>query len=265
MASRLEMAAALERSARELSWVSLQQRFPSLLPEAFAEKVLRTWCGGRFCSDVLEGILANISPSPALPGKDMNWIQDSLALAVQLHSIFQSLGVDYYITGGVAATAYGEPRTTQDLDVVLNLNPDLNPADLTQLISALEAAGFYVPGVEEVLTRQTRTLQIIHQETILQADLVLSGADAFDMEKFRRRRRLSIPNRGDFYFASPEDLILSKLQWRQSSQSEKQWRDILGILKTQTDQLDIAYLQHWSAQLGVAADLEQAFQESGLI
>ncbi|MDG2615055.1 hypothetical protein P7L53_02245 [Thermoleptolyngbya sichuanensis XZ-Cy5] len=223
MASRLEMAAALERSARELSWVSLQQRFPSLLPEAFAEKVLRTWswCGGRFCSDVLEGILANISPSPALPGKDMNWIQDSLALAVQLHSIFQSLGVDYYITGGVAATAYGEPKTTQDLDVVLNLNPDLNPADLTQLISALEAAGFYVPGVEEVLTRQTRTLQIIHQETILQADLVLSGADAFDMEKFRRRRRLSIPNRGDFYFASPEDLILSKLQWRQSSQSEK--------------------------------------------
>lgn len=85
------------------------------------------------------------------------------------------------------------------------------------------------------------------------------------MEKFRRRRRLSIPNRGDFYFASPEDLILSKLQWQQSSQSEKQWRDILGILKTQTDQLDIAYLQHWSAQLGVAADLEQAFQESGLI
>lgn len=95
---------------------------------------------------------------------------------------------------------------------MLNLNPDLNPADLTQLISALEAAGFYVPGVEEVLAGQTRTLQIIHQETFLQADLVLSGTDAFDMEKFRRRRRLSIPNRGDFYFASPEDLILSKLQ-----------------------------------------------------
>lgn len=99
-----------------------------------------------------------------------------------MHSIFQSLGVDYYIMGGVAATADGEPRTTQDLDVVLNLNPDLNPTDLAQLISALEAVGFYVPGTEEVWAGQTRILQIIHPETILQADLVLSGTDVFNLE-----------------------------------------------------------------------------------
>ncbi|MFQ3619020.1 MAG: hypothetical protein SNJ57_21245 [Cyanobacteriota bacterium] len=263
--TRLEMAAALERGARRLSFISLRQRFPSLSPQAIAKKVLQAWCGERVYTGFPAEVVASLIPSLGLPTEeDMAWIQDSLTLAMQLHSIFQALGLDYYITDGVAATAYGEPRTTQDLDVVLSLNPDLTSTSLEQLISTLESAGFYVPGTEEILAGQTRTLQIIHQETILQADLVLSGMDAFEVEKFRRRQRLSIPNRGDLYFASPEDLILSKLQWRQFSQSEKQWRNILGILKTQTDQLDIAYLRNWSARLGVAAEIERAFQESGL-
>lgn len=246
--TRLEMAAALDRSARELSLCALRQRFPELSVPAFARKVRQVWCG----HDEWSGLIPQ--------GDVMQWIQDSLALAVQLHSIFEQVGVDYYITGGVAATAYGEPRTTQDLDVVLDIFPD----ELGQLVQVLELAGFYVAGVEDTVAGQTRTLQIIHQETVMQADLMLSGTDEFDVMKLERRQLLSIPNRGQLYFASPEDIILSKLQWRKFSPSEKQWRDILGILKTQTNKLNRAYLQDWAMRLEVASDLEQAFQEAGL-
>lgn len=246
--TRLEMAAALNRSTRELSICSLQQRFPELSPAAFARKVIQVWFGEHQWTEFI-------------PGENVTqWIQDSLALAVQLHLIFAELKVDYYITGGVAATAYGEPRTTQDLDVVLNMIPE----GLQQLVQSLELAGFYVPGVEDAVTGRTQTLQIIHQQTVMQADLMLSGSDEFDIVKLQRRQLLSIPDRGVLYFASPEDVILSKLQWRRFSQSEKQWRDILGILKTQTDKLDRAYLETWAMRLDFASDLEQAFQAAGL-
>ncbi|MGA9377422.1 MAG: hypothetical protein WBV73_01360, partial [Phormidium sp.] len=114
------------------------------------------------------------------------------------------------------------------------------------------------------VTGRTQTLQIIHQQTVMQADLMLSGLDEFDLVKLQRRQLLSIPDRGVLYFASPEDVILSKLQWRRFSQSEKQWRDILGILKTQTDKLDRAYLETWAMRLDFASDLQQAFQAAGL-
>ncbi|WP_448602226.1 hypothetical protein [Thermoleptolyngbya sp.] len=116
----------------------------------------------------------------------------------------------------------------------------------------------------QLCIQQRCSADIISLVAILQADLVLSGTDAFDVAKFQRRQRLTIPNRGELYFASPEDLLLSKLQWRRSSQSEKQWRDILGILKTQAEHLERVYLRAWATWLGVGAALEQAFQEPGV-
>ncbi|HEY9702882.1 MAG TPA: hypothetical protein V6C58_10570 [Allocoleopsis sp.] len=77
----------------------------------------------------------------------MTWIQDSTTLAGQLHKILESLNLRYYITGGLAAIAYGEPRTTRDVDLVVEI-------DITQiefLVQILAQEGFYVPGVEDVL------------------------------------------------------------------------------------------------------------------
>lgn len=86
----------------------------------------------------------------------MTWIQDSTELAAQLHNIFAAVEIPYYVTGGVAAITYGEPRTTRDLGVVISVPRDaLNP-----LVAALEAAGFYVPGVEDAASGRMRTLQV---------------------------------------------------------------------------------------------------------
>ena len=240
---RMAMSAALSRGARELSLMGLKRTFSALSQNEFAQKVAFVWLGHQWP--------AGFTPK----GEPMSWVQDSLQLARQLHSIFEQVGVVYYITGGVAATAYGDPRTTRDLDVVLNMSR----AEIGPLVTALETAGFYVPGVEDVVSGGMRTLQIIHQETVLQADLVMSGTEAWDVIQFERRRL-----EGGLYFISPEDIILNKLRWRWRSQSEKQWRDVMGVLKVQGERLDFEYLWEWAGKLGLSEDLERVCGEAGI-
>ena len=145
---RLQMAAALTRGARKLSLASLCQTFPELSLAAFAAKVMRVWLGDNSPLPPVTGCGSqesghNVMAESRCP---MAWIQDSLGLAVQLHAIFDRADVPYYITGGLAVIAYGEPRITRNADIVLAISP----ADIDPLVVALEADGFYVPGVEDL-------------------------------------------------------------------------------------------------------------------
>jgi hypothetical protein len=244
---RWKMADAMMRDARQMSLWSLKRRFGKLGPIALAQKVAQAW-------------LQEDYPKHYIPlGTEMTWIQDSSTLAAELHQIFRALQIPYYITGGVAAIVYGEPRTTRDLDVVLAIQRE----DLDRLVAALEEKKFYVPGVEDAKSGRMKTLGITHIETIARADLVIAGHEEFDRIQFDRRESIEMPGTGEFYIASPEDLILNKLRWGKQSQSEKQWRDVLGILKVQGDTLDFDYLKEWSLQLGLREDLDRVAAESG--
>jgi hypothetical protein len=242
------MSAALTQGARQLCLCGLQQTYSSLSELALAKTVARAFLGDN-------------CPLGFIPtGTAMTWIQDSIALAIQLQDIFLNLDIPHYITGGVAAATYGEPRTTRDLDVVITLSF----AKLDPLVQRLESEGFYVPGVEDIRTGRLQTLGITHQETIARADLILAGTSAFDQLQFQRRRAISIPNRGTLYLASPEDTILNKLRWRLESQSEKQWRDVLGILKIQDQTLDFDYLTSQAEALDLLGILTQAMNAAGI-
>ena len=94
--------------------------------------------------------------------------------------------------------------------------------------------------------------------------MILSGTTPFDRVQLERRQAVSMEEGRILYYSSPEDTILSKLQWRQHSQSEKQWRDVLGILKVQGELLDLDYLQEWATRLGLSADLRLVLVEAGL-
>jgi hypothetical protein len=245
---RLTLAASLMRSARQFSINCFRRRFQDLTPTQFARKLAEAW-------------LQEYCPPHYIPtGCDMTWIQDSIQLASQLHLIFEQQEIPYYVTGGVAAIAYGESRTTQDLDVVLAIGGQ----DISRLVTALESSGFYVPGVEDVVGGRMRTLQVTQMETISRADLVIAGTDEFDRMKFERRQSYPLPDGTEVYLASPEDLILNKLRWGQRSQSQKQWRDVLGVLKTQQEALDFVYLEQWAIQLELLDLIHQAIREAGL-
>ena len=246
--NRLQMAAGMMRDARRMSLASLHQRFSALTPQQFAQKVSLAW-------------LQDDCPIGFTPHLDneMNWIQDSTGLAAILHRVLTTIGIPYYITGGVAAIAYGEPRTTRDLDIVM----EVPLTDIDRLIAALEQEGFYVPGGDDVRSGRMTTLGVTHIESISRADLLLSGSDEFDLVKFDRIREIDFPGIEALKFASAEDLILIKLRWGRQSQSEKQWRDAQGILKVQGDSLDFAYLTQWAARLDLIELLDQALIEAG--
>lgn len=245
---RYQMAMNLMRGAKQLSFTCLQQQFSDLPAHIFAKKLAQAW-------------LQDNCPKTFTPaGNEMTWIQDSNGLAILLHTIFMRLNIAYYVTGGMAAIAYGEPRTTRDVDLVISVIP----ATIDSLVEALEANSFYVPGVEDVKTGSVKILSVTHIEAIARADLIVAGTSEFDQIQFCRRRLFQVPTGVDLYFASPEDIILTKLHWRKQFESEKQWRDVLGILKVQGETLDFDYLFHWASQLNLTENLTIAITQAGL-
>jgi hypothetical protein len=129
-----------------------------------------------------------------------------------------------------------------------------------------------VAGLADVMAGSLRCLNITHLETIKNVDLMISGREEYDLIKFvgvasplaNRSTMYNISGNGEVSIASPEDVIISKLIWRKESQSDKQWRDILGILKVQQEKLDFGYLQQWVERFNLDPDWQRAKIEAGI-
>ncbi len=168
----------------------------------------------------------------------------------------EQAGIDYMITGSFAGNLYGVPRTTYDADVVIEAHP-VSFAFFPQLIGD----DFYVSpeAIEEAL-KYERIFNIIHMETGFKIDFIVRKNRAYSKGEFARRRLETF--RGNMYwFASPEDIILSKLEWSKVGESERQFRDSLGVAQIQGDSLDKEYLEFWSERLGLQQQLARLFEE----
>lgn len=247
-AHRAVMASSLTRWARSASLRGMRKANKTAFKDKFAQSILG------------EKWLPCLTPTsdPSM------WIQDPSEIARLLHPIFEQLGIPYYITGGVASSMYGEPRTTRDMDIVIELAREY----LLSLVAALENAGFYCPpgAIEDIQDGRSKTFSVTHQETILNADLIVNTGSEFDRSKMARRRLEEIDEAGllRVWVISPEDLILAKLLWGQKSQSEKQRRDVLGIIKIQGEILDRNYLSQWAQLFSLLEDLEQLYRDGGI-
>ncbi len=170
--------------------------------------------------------------------------------------------VPYMIGGAVAAWAWGEPRATRDLDVVIHI-----PAEAVGRLSAsLTARGMPVP-VEIILDhliedRADLPLSAVHAATGYKADIyLLRPGDELREEAFRRRRRVDMgPALGEVYLHSPEDLILYKLWYYSLSQQTKHLRDIAAIVLTLGEDLDDAYIRQWAQKKGLNALWEELLE-----
>ena len=186
---------------------------------------------------------------------------DSEALGVtrQVTAVFDALGVAYVIGGSLAGMVHGLVRTTLDADIVAELQPDHAAA----LVAALGEA-FYVPDeatLREAIARRG-SFNLIHLATMFKVDVFVPQARPFDRQQLARRigERVGSGSEERLWVLSAEDVILAKLEWfrRGGEASERQWRDVLGVVRAQGAALDVAYLRQWGAALGVGDLVERA-------
>ena len=174
-----------------------------------------------------------------------------LEFAALVAGRLESLGLEYYITGSTASMLYGEVRFTQDVDIVVEI-----PAwKIKELCALFPDDGFYLS--EEAAWQAVEMggqFNIISKESTFKADIITFRDKPFDNSRLARRRRVEMAPGLSAYFASPEDVILKKLEYHRMGGSDKHLRDIAGIVKISGEKLDRRYLDDWALRIGVAAE-----------
>jgi len=171
----------------------------------------------------------------------------------------KAAGVEYLLGGAVAAWAWGEPRATQDVDMVVNI-----PVEAVSTLSKeLEKRGMLVPPevILDAILEERADIPIspIHMPSGFKADLYpVRTSDELRLSAFARRQLVDFgPPFGEVFIHSPEDLILYKLLYFGISQQPKHSRDIASILLARSDQLDEPYIAHWVDRLGLGVIWEE--------
>jgi len=175
---------------------------------------------------------------------------------------FEQLGVTYAIGGSLASSLHGVMRSTLDVDIVA----DMHIEHIPPLVAALSKE-FYADDemMRDAIEHQS-SFNLIHYATAFKVDVFIQKPRAFDRAQLERRRTsvITIDPEQSVYVTSPEDVILSKLEWYRmgGEVSDRQWRDILGVLKTRAGDLDVDYLHKWAKELKVSDLLERALTDS---
>ncbi len=187
---------------------------------------------------------------------------EPVEVTLKVTEVFERLSVPYLIGGSLASTLYGMVRTTQDSDIVAEMRLE----HLQPFVAALQDE-FYVDDemIAESIQRNS-SFNIIHRETMFKVDVFIPRPRPFLQSQLARAQKqvFIFETEVSAKFASPEDTILSKLEWYRmgGEVSERQWRDVLGVLKTRAGELDLGYLRKWAKELKVTDLLQRALSET---
>jgi hypothetical protein len=255
-ARRLQLALGLSRETLRLSWRGLRRAHP----DADEGQIRLLSIRHRYGQRAATAAGAHIEEHHVMP------MQPDLLIALTpVISVLHDLGVPYFVGGSVASSMYGMPRSTLDVDLVAELREE----HVASLGARLGADYYLSEDAMREAVRTRSSFNLIHLATMLKIDIFVWKARPFDQEAFRRMHEEAV----DFAdmgvmlsLPTPEDIILAKLEWYRLGNeiSERQWNDILGVLKVQATTLDLEYLRHWAGELGVSDLLERALTEAAL-
>lgn len=188
-------------------------------------------------------------------------LPESIAVTLQVIDALEQVGATYVIGGSLASTIHGVVRTTLDTDIVAELS-----LQQAQPFADLLVGAFYldIDTIRHAI-RQRSSFNLIHLATMFKVDIFISKNRPFDRQQLGRRQAWIVdPNSGRaIYVTTAEDTVLTKLAWYRlgDEMSDRQWRDVLGVLAVQGDRLDLAYMRQWAEALDVSDLLQRALGE----
>ncbi len=189
-------------------------------------------------------------------------ITDPLTALLEVIRIVEDLQLPYAVGGSVASSIHGEPRASADADLIV----EVSEAQLGALVNRLLEAYYVSEDAARDAVRRRSSFNVIHLDSMYKVDIFVAGASKLDREQLRRRVRIALTTAPQFdaYVTAAENLVLRKLDWfRQSGEtSDRQWRDVLGILKVQAGALDMDYLVRSAEDSGLRNLLDRALRES---
>lgn len=162
----------------------------------------------------------------------------------------ERLSIPYAVVGSYASTAWGEPRMTRDIDIVIQLTA----VEVDSLCAAFPENDFYVSPIaaKEAVARRSQ-FNVLHPSSGNKIDFMIAGAGDWPTSQLARRKKFAFEPNVFGYVAAPEDVILGKLIYYREGESEKHLRDIRGVIKISGNQLDYEYLDRCADQLGVGS------------
>jgi hypothetical protein len=172
--------------------------------------------------------------------------------------VLTGLGIEYMITGSIASSMQGEPRSTHDIDLVVQIPSNA----IGPLLDAFPMPDFLLQeeAIRDAL-RHRSMFNLLSLNDGEKVDFWIFADDPFDQSRFRRRQKNRLGS-VEVQVSAPEDTILAKLRWAKlSGGSEKQMKDARRIYQLQGDSLDQSYLRHWAVQIGVE-DLREELQRA---
>jgi hypothetical protein len=183
------------------------------------------------------------------------------ALVLRMAAVFDELGLAYALGGSMASSLLGEPRSTVDVDMAVLLDAATGEAFLDRV-----GGQFYIPlEFARSAIRSHSSFNLVDTTNALKVDVFVLGDGLLDRMQIQRRVRIDVPGAsGGIWVTSAEDQVLRKLDWfRQGGAiSDRQWRDVVGILRVLGESIDRAYLDATAQTLGLADELREALHQA---
>jgi hypothetical protein len=184
---------------------------------------------------------------------------EQLQMLRHLVDVMKTLEVRYFVTGSLASITYGEPRFTNDIDIVVELRPE----HIDPLCAAFPDPRYYCSRQAAVdAVRKRFQFNIIEVDTGMKADVIVPPDTEFGRARFDRILFKTVAGGVDAWLASPEDIILNKLLFYREGRSDKHIRDIAGVLKVQAERIDRVYILGWVEHFGLHAEWQLALDRS---
>jgi hypothetical protein len=189
-------------------------------------------------------------------------LTEPIRVTLLVVEVLNSLNIPYFIGGSLATAVHGVARATMDVDIVAELRAE----HAQPLVDALGPDFYADAEMMRDAVRGRSSFNVIHKPTMFKVDVFIPKGGPFDWSQFERRipQSLTEDETERVYIASPEDNILAKLRWYRlgGEVSDRQWRDVLNVIRIQGARLDRSYLRGWAHELGVAGLLEEALSQS---